>query len=204
MKANAREAFERERRILQDNTDTARNDLERIRVKLSEVKQNNMALLQEKRDIQTSLDARIAQLTGQLNLKEFEYTRSTLLCQEQEANLTRANLQVEQFCKKFEVTKEEYNTLRNDTERKITELETTLLHRDEKLTTYEALEKDLDDALVAYGETGKESTPDFMSTYTMTPTVTQRRMKQTVQLSRKLIQVQRSHEETARHLDAEK
>jgi uncharacterized protein (DUF3084 family) len=68
------------------------------------------------------------------------------------SNLKQSNLQIEQLRKKLEVVTTEYYSLQTEREKRVAELETQLADKSEKLETYEALEKDLDMALISAGQ----------------------------------------------------
>lgn len=72
--------------------------------------------------------------------------------EETSSNLKSSNIQIEQLRKKLEVVTTEYYTLQSEREKRVAELETLLAEKSEKLETYEALEKDLDMALISAGQ----------------------------------------------------
>ena len=101
--------------------------------------------------MQASLENKIQELQSQIKLKAFEMERLTITYEENSTNLKQCNIVIDQLRKKVEVLTTEYYTLQGERDKRIAELETKLSEMNEKLETYEALEKDLDYALVSAG-----------------------------------------------------
>jgi hypothetical protein len=80
--------------------------------------------------------------------------RLSITFEETSLNLKLSNGQIEQLRKKLELVTTEYYTLQSEKEKRVVELETLLDEKVEKLETYEALEKDLDLALISAGQQG--------------------------------------------------
>ncbi len=70
--------------------------------------------------------------------------------------MKQSNIIIEQQRKKIEILTNEYYSTQAEKDKKLVELETVLAEKEEKLLAYEALEKDLDFALISAGQ-GKRS-----------------------------------------------
>lgn len=134
-------------------------------------------------------------------MKDFEIERLMITHEDTLANLKQCNLVIEQQRKKIEVITSEYYTLQNETTKRITELKAISSKREEQLTAYEQLEKDLDAALLSTGG-GLPDGLSFLSTMDMElPAVSKKRVRHTVQLSKKILQLQRTNQELTKDLE---
>lgn len=184
------------------------------------------------RNMQASLDNTISELNSQLKVKAFEMERTMIAYEEINSNLKQSNIVIDQQRKKIDVRSTrcgeeltvlqlltaEYYNLKSETHKKLTELEATLNEKEEKLTAYEALEKDLDAALLSVGqgplsdvafdidchsELGEE-TKETLFAFSNVNMPNKRRVRQTLQLTRKVMELQRVNMELTKGLESRK
>jgi hypothetical protein len=151
--------------------------------------------------MQSSLEGKISELHSQIKVKTFEMERTTINYEETVSNLKQCNLIIDQQRKKIEIITGEYYQLQNITTKEIAELKTYLNEQSEKLSSFESLEKDLDLALLTANEDMDNLLPTLGNTSNPT---NKRRIRQTLMLSRKILEMQKSNQELSHLLEEEK
>eukprot|EP01112_Ceratiomyxa_fruticulosa_P018315 TRINITY_DN5833_c0_g1_i2.p1 TRINITY_DN5833_c0_g1~~TRINITY_DN5833_c0_g1_i2.p1 ORF type:complete len:619 (+),score=172.02 TRINITY_DN5833_c0_g1_i2:109-1965(+) len=205
IKVNSKESYERELRSLKEQRDNALSEAERVQSKLNELRTAYKELQESQRIMVANMDNQIATLTSQLKMKCFEYERLSITYEEVNAHLTQAKLDIEKHRKKVELLTSEYYSLQTSSEKKISELETTIEENQQKLAEFEGLEEGLDNALISSSNT--ENTQEgliFSVVGNSLPNSSRRRIKQTVQLSRKLLDLERANRDLIAELEMKK
>src|SRR5690554_4852068 len=124
-------------------------------------------------------------------MKTFELERHQLGFEEQSGLLRQSNLLVEQLRKKVELLRGEYHNLEKEFSQKVASQDAQLAEKDEKLKSFTALERDLEDAFAAgegslclFSLSGSQEAIAnvFAATLGGSSAMSSRRMTQTLQL----------------------
>ncbi|TRY54366.1 hypothetical protein DNTS_011129 [Danionella cerebrum] len=169
------------------------------------------------RQLQLGSDSRVAELLNQVKLKKFELERSQMVQEETARNLNLCQIECEKHQKKLEARhlklKRLYNTvltkefygLQTSSEKRITELHAQSSEQQARLETYERLEKELDDVTMQAAEMENEDEAErvlFSYGYGANiPTTSKRRLKQSVQLARRVLQLEKQNTQLRRDLE---
>ncbi|XP_064636325.1 progesterone-induced-blocking factor 1-like [Lineus longissimus] len=208
LKTGTREMYERENRNLREARDLALSEKDRAIVTERDAVNKHDQLLADFRQLQISGDNRSAELQNDLKIKSFELERTQLVYEETVRNLKEVQLDHEKVQLKFDVLTKEFYHLQNSTQRKITELETTLTEKAQKLETYEKLEQELDDVVMQAAEIENEDDAErvlFSYGYgANVPSTAKRRLKQSVQLARRVLQLERANTSLRNEIEREK
>jgi diaminopimelate decarboxylase len=125
-------------------------------------------------------------------MKSFELERLQLLFEESQANLTEANLGVQKQSNKVELLTREYYELKTASDLKIGGLEAHLTEQDANLSSYESLEKELDDVVMHAAESDDPNHALLAYGYgSNVPSMAKRRLKQSILLARRLLAAQK-------------
>ncbi|XP_073796813.1 progesterone-induced-blocking factor 1 isoform X2 [Danio rerio] len=189
-----------------------RDELERIRMKTSheiESLQRTSKEMYERenrfRQLQLGSDSRVAELLNQVKLKKFELERSQMVQEETARNLSLCQIECEKHQKKLEVLTKEFYGLQTSSEKRITELQAQNSEHQARLETYERLEKELDDVTMQAAEMENEDEAErvlFSYGYGANiPTTAKRRLKQSVHLARRVLQLEKQNTLLRRDLE---
>ncbi|KAI2668400.1 Progesterone-induced-blocking factor 1 [Labeo rohita] len=177
----SKEMYERENRNLRETRDNAVIEKDRALNAERDAQAKYDQLLDQFRQLQLSSDSRVAELLNQVKLKKFELERSQMV-----------------------LTKEFYG-LQTSSEKRITELQAHNSEQQARLETYERLEKELDDVTMQAAEMENEDEAErvlFSYGYGANiPTTAKRRLKQSVHLARRVLQLEKQNTLLRRDLE---
>merc|ERR1719187_1383571 len=110
---------------------------------------------------------------------------------------TMKEVQVEndKLCKKLEVLTKEYYTTESSLEKRVLELEVLLQEKNVKLNAYEKMEGEMDELVMQSAVGDAAEGPDLAAAAelgTGLPTSARRRVRQSVELARKVLQLERA------------
>ncbi|KAG8137664.1 putative Progesterone-induced-blocking factor 1-like protein, partial [Naja naja] len=149
------------------------------------------------RQLQLSTENKVAELLHQSKLKSFESERVQLIQEETSRNLSQCQLECEISAETGRLS-----------EKKISELQAQNSEYQARLDTYEKLEKELDEIIMQTAELENEDEAErvlFSYGYgANVPTTAKRRLKQSVHLARRLLQLERQNTLLARDLEPER
>ncbi|XP_032133246.1 progesterone-induced-blocking factor 1 isoform X3 [Sapajus apella] len=206
----SREMYERENRNLREARDNAVAEKERTMMAEKDALEKHDQLLDRYRELQLSTESKVTEFLHQIKLKSFESERVQLLQEETARNLTQCQLECEKYQKKLEVhvqaflstlawhvlTKEFYS-LQASSEKRITELQAQNSEHQARLDIYEKLEKELDEIIMQTAEIENEDEAErvlFSYGYgANVPTTAKRRLKQSVHLARRVLQLEKQN-----------
>nr|XP_046196485.1 progesterone-induced-blocking factor 1-like [Oncorhynchus gorbuscha] len=120
-------------------------------------------------------------------------------------NLGQCQMETEKHQKKLEVMTKELYRLQASSEKQITELQAQNAEQQARLQTYEKLEQELDDVTMQAAETDNEEEAErvlFSYGYgANVPTTAKRRLRQSVHLARRLLQLEKQNTLLRRDLE---
>ncbi|XP_039601271.1 progesterone-induced-blocking factor 1 [Polypterus senegalus] len=197
LRSASKEMYERENRNLRDSRDNAIQEMERaVQAERDSVSKYEQ-LLEQFRQLQLGTDNKVAELLNQVKLKSFEAERAQMMQEETTKNLSQCQIECEKHQKKLEVLTKEFYSLQTSTEKRITELQAKNSDYQVRLETYEKLEQELDDVTMQAAEMENDEEAErvlFSYGYgANVPTTAKRRLKQSVHLARRLLQLERQN-----------
>lgn len=201
----SKEMYERENRSLRETRDNSVIERNRALNAERDTQAKYDQLLDQFRQLQLGSDSRVAELLNQVKLKKFELERSQMVQEETARNLSLCQIECEKHQKKMEVLTKEFYGLQTSSEKRITELQAQNSERQARLETYERLEKELDDVTMQAAEMENEDEAErvlFSYGYGANiPTTAKRRLKQSVHLARRVLQLEKQNTLLRRDLE---
>ncbi|XP_025779804.1 progesterone-induced-blocking factor 1 [Puma concolor] len=165
-------------------------------------------LLDRYRELQLSSESKVTEYLHQSKLKSFESERVQLIQEETARNLTQCQLECEKYQKKIEVLTKEFYSLQGSSEKRITELQARNSEYQARLDIYERLEKELDEIIMQTAEIENEDEAErvlFSYGYgANVPTTAKRRLKQSVHLARRVLQLEKQNSLVLKDLEHQK
>ncbi|NP_001003575.1 progesterone-induced-blocking factor 1 [Danio rerio] len=205
LQRTSKEMYERENRSLRETRDNSVIERDRALNAERETQAKNDQLLDQFRQLQLGSDSRVAELLNQVKLKKFELERSQMVQEETTRNLSLCQIECEKHQKKLEVLTKEFYGLQTSSEKRITELQAQNSEHQARLETYERLEKELDDVTMQAAEMENEDEAErvlFSYGYGANiPTTAKRRLKQSVHLARRVLQLEKQNTLLRRDLE---
>nr|XP_006129118.1 progesterone-induced-blocking factor 1 [Pelodiscus sinensis] len=208
LRSTSKEMYERENRNLREARDNAVAEKERAIVAEKDALGKYEQLLEQYRQLQLSTESKVAELLHQSKLKSFESERIQLMQEETAKNLSQCHLECEKYQRKVEVLTKEFYSLQASSEKRITELQAQNSEHQARLDTYEKLEKELDEIIMQTAEMENEDEAErilFSYGYgANVPTTAKRRLKQSVHLARRLLQLEKQNSLLVKDLENQK
>uniref|UniRef100_A0A8C3RX34 Progesterone immunomodulatory binding factor 1 n=1 Tax=Chelydra serpentina TaxID=8475 RepID=A0A8C3RX34_CHESE len=208
LRSTSKEMYERENRNLREARDNAVAEKERAVVAEKDALGKYEHLLEQYRQLQLSTESKVAELLHQSKLKSFESERVQLMQEETAKNLSQCQLECEKYQRKLEVLTKEFYSLQASSETRITELQAQNSEHQARLDTYEKLEKELDEIIMQTAEMENEDEAErilFSYGYgANVPTTAKRRLKQSVHLARRLLQLEKQNSLLVKDLEHQK
>ncbi|KAJ7404791.1 Progesterone-induced-blocking factor 1 [Willisornis vidua] len=208
LRSTSKEMYERENRNLREARDNAVAEKERAVLAEKDALRKYDQLLEQYRQMQLGTESKVAELLHQSKLKSFETEHVQLLQQETAKNLSQCQMECEKYQRKLEVLTKEFYSLQSSSETRIIELQTQNSEFQARLDTYEKLEKELDEIILQTAEMEDEVEAErvlFSYGYgANVPTTAKRRLKQSVHLARRLLQLEKQNSLLVKDLEREK
>nr|XP_019593735.1 PREDICTED: progesterone-induced-blocking factor 1 isoform X1 [Rhinolophus sinicus] len=208
LRSASREMYERENRHLREAKDNAVAERDRAVMAEKDALEKHNQLLDRYRELQLSTESRITEFLHQSKLKSFESERVQLIQEETARNLTQCQLECEKYQKKLEVLTKEFYSLQASSEKRITELQAQNSEHQARLDIYEKLEKELDEIIMQTAEIENEDEAErvlFSYGYgANVPTTAKRRLKQSVHLARRVLQLEKQNSLVLKDLEHQK
>ncbi|XP_072513754.1 progesterone-induced-blocking factor 1 [Salminus brasiliensis] len=201
----SKEMYERENRSLREARDNAALEKERAVSAERDMQAKYDQLLEQLRQLQLNSDCKVSELQNQMKLKAFEVERAHMVQEETAKNLSLCQIESEKHQKKLEILTKEFYTLQASSEKRIAELQSQSVEQDKRLEIYEKLEKELDDVTMQAAEMENEDEAErvlFSYGYgANVPTTAKRRLKQSVHLARRVLQLEKQNTMLRRDLE---
>ncbi|NXL64753.1 PIBF1 factor, partial [Chordeiles acutipennis] len=208
LRSTSKEMYERENRNLREARDNAVAEKERAVIAEKDALRKYDQLLEQYRQMQLGTESKVAELLHQSKLKSFESEHVQLMQQETAKNLSQCQMECEKYQRKLEVLTKEFYSLQSSSEARITELQTQNSEFQARLDTYEKLEKELDEIILQTAEMENEIEAErvlFSYGYgANVPTTAKRRLKQSVHLARRLLQLEKQNSLLVKDLEHQK
>ncbi|NWS13774.1 PIBF1 factor, partial [Pachyramphus minor] len=208
LRSTSKEMYERENRNLREARDNAVAEKERAVTAEKDASRKYNQLLEQYRQMQLGTESKVAELLHQSKLKSFETEHVQLLQQETAKNLSQCQMECEKYQRKLEVLTKEFYSLQSSSETRIIELQTQNSELQARLDTYEKLEKELDEIILQTAEMEDEVEAErvlFSYGYgANVPTTAKRRLKQSVHLARRLLQLEKQNSLLVKDLEHQK
>ncbi|XP_030817155.1 progesterone-induced-blocking factor 1 [Camarhynchus parvulus] len=208
LRSTSKEMYERENRNLREARDNAVAEKERAVTAEKESLRKYDQLLEQYRQMQLGTESKVAELLHQSKLKSFETEHVQLMQQETAKNLSQCQMECEKYQRKLEVLTKEFYSLQSSSESRIIELQTQNSEFQARLDTYEKLEKELDEIILQTAEMEDEVEAErvlFSYGYgANVPTTAKRRLKQSVHLARRLLQLEKQNSLLVKDLEHQK
>lgn len=208
LRSASREMYERENRNLREARDNAVAEKDRAVMAEKDALEKHNQLLDRYRELQLSTESKISEFLHQSKLKSFESERVQLIQEETARNLTQCQLECEKYQKKLEVLTKEFYSLQASSEKRITELQAQNSEHQARLDIYEKLEKELDEIIMQTAEIENEVEAErilFSYGYgANVPTTAKRRLKQSVHLARRVLQLEKQNSLVLKDLEHQK
>ncbi|NWT01258.1 PIBF1 factor, partial [Mionectes macconnelli] len=208
LRSTSKEMYERENRNLREARDNAVAEKERAVTAEKDALRKYNQLLEQYRQMQLGTESKVAELLHQSKLKSFETEHVQLLQQETAKNLSQCQMECEKYQRKLEVLTKEFYSLQSSSETRIIELQTQNSEFQARLDTYEKLEKELDEIILQTAEMEDEVEAErvlFSYGYgANVPTTAKRRLKQSVHLARRLLQLEKQNSLLVKDLEHQK
>ncbi|XP_045695066.1 progesterone-induced-blocking factor 1 [Phyllostomus hastatus] len=204
----SREMYERENRNLREARDNALAEKDRAVLAEKDALEKHNELLDRYRELQLSTESKVTEFLHQSKLKSFESERVQLIQEETARNLSQCQLECEKYQKKLEVLTKEFYSLQASSEKRITELQAQNSEHQARLDIYEKLEKELDEIIIQTAEIENEDEAErvlFSYGYgANVPTTAKRRLKQSVHLARRVLQLEKQNSSVLKDLEHQK
>lgn len=208
LRSASREMYERENRSLREARDNALAEKDRAVMAEKDALEKHDQLLDRYRELQLSTESKVTEFLHQSKLKSFESERAQLIQEETARNLIQCQLECEKYQKKLEVLTKEFYGLQSSSEKRITELQAQNSEHQARLDIYEKLEKELDEIIMQTAEIENEDEAErilFSYGYgANVPTTAKRRLKQSVHLARRVLQLEKQNSLVLRDLEHQK
>uniref|UniRef100_A0A8C3CRZ9 Progesterone immunomodulatory binding factor 1 n=1 Tax=Cairina moschata TaxID=8855 RepID=A0A8C3CRZ9_CAIMO len=208
LRSTSKEMYERENRNLREARDNAVAEKERAVIAEKDALRKYDQLLDQYRQMQLGTESKVAELLHQSKLKSFESEHVQLMQQETAKNLSQCQIECEKYQRKLEVLTKEFYSLQSSSETRIIELQTQNSEFQARLYTYEKLEKELDEIIMQTAEMEDEVEAErvlFSYGYgANVPTTAKRRLKQSVHLARRLLQLEKQNSLLVKDLEHQK
>ncbi|KAI1241822.1 hypothetical protein IHE44_0005320, partial [Lamprotornis superbus] len=208
LRNTSKEMYERENRNLREARDNAVAEKERAVIAEKDSLRKYDQLLEQYRQMQLGTESKVAELLHQSKLKSFETEHVQLMQQETAKNLSQCQMECEKYQRKLEVLTKEFYSLQSSSETRIIELQTQNSEFQARLDTYEKLEKELDEIILQTAEMEDEVEAErvlFSYGYgANVPTTAKRRLKQSVHLARRLLQLEKQNSMLVKDLEHQK
>ena len=213
-------ARDREIRALRDLRDAAVADAHVARRDLVDLRKGYDDLLTSHRQSQKNADVSHAELSGQLRMKSMELERVSMLHGEASSVAKVLRIECETLTKKCRLLESQYLQLESNANRTRTESDMSIAEMAARLSHYEGLERELDEAVlrqaagkenVGSGSTGAGSDPrgsvnssiDGLNALSgAVPASLRRRLQQSVALGRRVNELERTLAATEASRDA--
>ena len=197
IKSSTKEMYEKENRNLRDEVEMARSERDRAVATEKDTLGKYEQLMQDFHNLKHTRDNEISDLAMEVKVKATEKEQVTLFYDETVRKMKESQLENEKLEKKLKVVTKEFYSLQASSDRRAAEMESALNERNVRLETYEKLERELDDVVMQAADVEDEEEAErvlFSYGYgANVPTTAKRRLKQSVHLARRVLQLERAN-----------
>uniref|UniRef100_A0A8D3BS22 Progesterone-induced-blocking factor 1 n=1 Tax=Scophthalmus maximus TaxID=52904 RepID=A0A8D3BS22_SCOMX len=207
LQRTSREMYERENRNLRESRDSSVLEKDRAQAAERDTQSRYDQLLEQFRQLQLGTDTRVAELSNQAKLHSFEAEHAQMFKEETAKALAQCQVVCEKQQKKLEFLTQEFFRLQASSEMRVAELQAQNAEQSSRLETYEKLEQELDQVTLQSLEMYRQYfclclLVLFSYGYgANVPTTAKRRLKQSVHLARRVLQLERQNTSLRREFE---
>ncbi|XP_076446014.1 progesterone-induced-blocking factor 1-like [Babylonia areolata] len=191
-------------RNLREARDTALAERQRFQLSAREANVKYEELTTQFREMRSRAESRMSETENELKVKSLKVERCQMVHEETVSNLKDRALEVELLQKKEEMLRKEYHSMQTTLEKRIVELQAQLSDRSSKLDMYERLERDLDHISVHAADKSDDIAAEKVCSIGNIPNTVKRRMEQSVQLAKRVVQLERDNSALHKDVDSER
>ncbi|GAB6023591.1 Progesterone-induced-blocking factor 1 [Chamberlinius hualienensis] len=204
LRRTSRDVYEHEIRSLKDARDIAITEKMSAETALRQNSEKCEKYLDEIHLLKGGGDSELLNLRNQLLLKCFEVEQLKLVSSETQKSYKTCQLENEKQLKKIELFESELKTIEIETGKKISDLESKLAAANQKLSSYEALENDLDEAVMDAAQVGEGHVVSSFGEAANITTSVKRRLQHSFQLAKRILVLEKLNAQLKREIDGEK
>lgn len=195
-KVNLSEVYEKKIEYLREAKDESDMRLAKAERDLMEKTKSYDEILVEYRKIQGMFDAEVGDIKLELRLKREEAQRASHLYEENLALVKEFKLENSNYKEKLDLVKNDYYRLEATERQKNADALAQVAVYKERLAHYEAIEKELDDAIINVAENDKQTEAGdiVLNAIKAAPTASNRRVQQSLLLANRLQSKQKENE----------
>ncbi|XP_076799951.1 progesterone-induced-blocking factor 1-like [Clavelina lepadiformis] len=212
LRGDSKETYERENRGLREARDLALLERDQLSKLRDDAEKRCEIFSAELRALESTVDARVSDFQNEAQMKTFELDRLQLVHDETCKTLDRVQNENERLSKKLELVTTDYGELQRKSSTAEAGLKANVQDLRTRLSAYEKLEQEMDDVVMQAAEVeigdGTNNPSDaervlFSYGYGANiPTTAKRRMKQSVHLARRVLQLEKIN--TTLHADIQR
>ncbi|OQS01538.1 hypothetical protein ACHHYP_00664 [Achlya hypogyna] len=210
LRESGKTLFERENRLLRDARADALAQAEATNQKLASLQRAYEDKVLELTRLDAQFTTGVADVRNELKIKHFELAQLSRNYEDKVQLLHQAHLEVDMLKQKasgylgppasVDVHKSEFQRLETASAKEIAALRLEVASERDKLKAYEALEVDMDQAVLQAGLL-PETSDATAATFALIPTAPKRRFQQSVALAQKVVQCELTIQSQARQLE---
>jgi len=192
---DSKEAYEREKRSLRESRDAAlaeRDTAIRLR---DDAEKRNEVYSNEIRMLESQVESRISEIHNTAQIKTFELDRLHLVHEETRKTLERMQIEIERKSRKLELVTTDFGDLQRKSLMTESDLSKKVCELEKRIGVYESMEKEMDDIVMQAAEVndgkGDERMLFSYGYGANIPLTAKRRMKQSVELARRVLQLEK-------------
>lgn len=201
-KNNLIDIYEKQLRFLKEQKEDLELKHDNLHAQLKDKSNLHDHLLLENRTIQRRVENDVGEIRIQLRIKSEEVERLSNINDELSANLKSHKLENDMLREKLSTLKSEYYKVEANSKQEHADIRAQLAFAKEKISSYEAIEKEIDDAIVGLAGGAHDGNNVYMATLNMAPTTTKRRVQQAMMLAQKLNVKEKECEELKKKVGA--
>eukprot|EP00232_Nephroselmis_pyriformis_P006666 CAMPEP_0182875708 /NCGR_PEP_ID=MMETSP0034_2-20130328/13700_1 /TAXON_ID=156128 /ORGANISM="Nephroselmis pyriformis, Strain CCMP717" /LENGTH=721 /DNA_ID=CAMNT_0025008457 /DNA_START=32 /DNA_END=2193 /DNA_ORIENTATION=- len=197
LRRESAEVFEREARMLKQLREEAVREAEREAARRRDAEGLYDELATAHRELQKSSGLSAAELRGELKVKAFEVDRLEVLVEEAQGSARSAKMEAEMLRTKVAVLTDNFYATESASKREVADTKAALEGVRTQLEHYQALERDIDEAVMAVGgEVGELGTQSPEGRWldrlgVSVPTSIKRRVQQALSLAKRNVELEK-------------
>ena len=147
LRSSTKEMHEREISCERESRESAVLEREQCRRDLLALQSKHESILSQYRQLQLATDSRVGQLDQELRMSRFELEKSQMLQEEYLSTLKQSQVELDKLRKKLDVSTQQCYAKDSEYAQRTVQLEARNAELQERVKSYEGLEKDMDQAV---------------------------------------------------------
>ncbi|KAJ1400605.1 hypothetical protein B484DRAFT_458140, partial [Ochromonadaceae sp. CCMP2298] len=205
LKATSKEILDRENRVLREARTSLENECTQLRTRHDGLGRQVGALQDEKAALAHEKNSAISELRGELKIKSFELTSLGVSFEQRMGQLRQTELELEVLRQEITAHRSALLRMERDSAQETRGLRSDLEQASARLHAYEALEEEIDSAVVrtaqgdgagagGLADTEQEAAERLVGSVRGIPTDPRRRVKQAVFLAQRLLEAEKQRD----------